>query len=169
MEFSWSALWNITDETPDNCEMFLNYSGMKLFLECLKVSVWLSLERCWQEQWRCRCLGRIPGSAPLQALFPTFNKQESKSSCKFFSHHCSQPVEQRNLQWTHLPLCPSSRAAVNSGPGFAPLLSHVPLAHFGTCQEAIADYPKILSFSRCAVQPLPTVACSQHHQSPTCV
>lgn len=38
MEFSWSALWNITDETPDNCEMFLNYSGMKLFLECLKVS-----------------------------------------------------------------------------------------------------------------------------------
>lgn len=38
MEFSWSALWNITDETPDNCEMFLNFSGMKLFLECLKVS-----------------------------------------------------------------------------------------------------------------------------------
>ncbi|XP_064420442.1 protein zer-1 homolog [Latimeria chalumnae] len=36
MEFSWSALWNITDETPDNCEMFLNYSGMKLFLDCLR-------------------------------------------------------------------------------------------------------------------------------------
>ncbi|XP_045429573.1 protein zer-1 homolog isoform X3 [Pipistrellus kuhlii] len=36
MEFSWSALWNITDETPDNCEMFLNFSGMKLFLDCLK-------------------------------------------------------------------------------------------------------------------------------------
>ncbi|XP_034783390.2 protein zer-1 homolog isoform X2 [Acipenser ruthenus] len=36
MEYSWSALWNITDETPDNCDMFLNYSGMKLFLECLK-------------------------------------------------------------------------------------------------------------------------------------
>ncbi|XP_043914059.1 protein zer-1 homolog [Protopterus annectens] len=35
MEFSWSALWNITDETPDNCEMFLSYSGMKLFLDCL--------------------------------------------------------------------------------------------------------------------------------------
>lgn len=38
MEFSWSALWNITDETPDNCEMFLNFNGMKLFLDCLKVS-----------------------------------------------------------------------------------------------------------------------------------
>lgn len=37
MEFSWSALWNITDETPDNCEMFLNFNGMKLFLDCLKV------------------------------------------------------------------------------------------------------------------------------------
>ncbi|XP_069604144.1 protein zer-1 homolog [Ranitomeya imitator] len=36
MEFSWSALWNITDETPDNCEMFLNYGGMKLFLDCLR-------------------------------------------------------------------------------------------------------------------------------------
>ncbi|XP_030063763.1 protein zer-1 homolog isoform X1 [Microcaecilia unicolor] len=36
MEFSWSALWNITDETPDNCEMFLGYNGMKLFLDCLK-------------------------------------------------------------------------------------------------------------------------------------
>uniref|UniRef100_A0A8C9W8D8 Protein zer-1 homolog n=1 Tax=Scleropages formosus TaxID=113540 RepID=A0A8C9W8D8_SCLFO len=37
MEFSWSALWNITDETPDNCQMFLDRSGMALFLECLKV------------------------------------------------------------------------------------------------------------------------------------
>ncbi|XP_017348295.1 protein zer-1 homolog [Ictalurus punctatus] len=36
MEFSWSALWNITDETPDNCQMFLNCSGMNLFLDCLK-------------------------------------------------------------------------------------------------------------------------------------
>lgn len=38
MEFSWSALWNITDETPDNCQMFLNCRGMSLFLECLQVS-----------------------------------------------------------------------------------------------------------------------------------
>lgn len=40
MEFSWSALWNITDETPDNCQMFLNCRGMSLFLECLQVSPW---------------------------------------------------------------------------------------------------------------------------------
>ncbi|MEQ2157688.1 Protein zer-1, partial [Goodea atripinnis] len=37
MEFSWSALWNITDETPDNCQMFLTCRGMSLFLECLEV------------------------------------------------------------------------------------------------------------------------------------
>uniref|UniRef100_A0A8C9SW68 Protein zer-1 homolog n=1 Tax=Scleropages formosus TaxID=113540 RepID=A0A8C9SW68_SCLFO len=36
MEFSWSALWNITDETPDNCEMFLDSKGMSLFLQCLE-------------------------------------------------------------------------------------------------------------------------------------
>uniref|UniRef100_A0A7N8X6H8 Protein zer-1 homolog n=1 Tax=Mastacembelus armatus TaxID=205130 RepID=A0A7N8X6H8_9TELE len=36
MEFSWSALWNITDETPDNCQMFLNCRGMSLFLDCLQ-------------------------------------------------------------------------------------------------------------------------------------
>uniref|UniRef100_A0A674PPT3 Protein zer-1 homolog n=1 Tax=Takifugu rubripes TaxID=31033 RepID=A0A674PPT3_TAKRU len=36
MEFSWSALWNITDETPDNCQMFLNCHGMSLFLDCLE-------------------------------------------------------------------------------------------------------------------------------------
>uniref|UniRef100_A0A674EKY4 Protein zer-1 homolog n=1 Tax=Salmo trutta TaxID=8032 RepID=A0A674EKY4_SALTR len=28
MEFSWSALWNITDETPDNCQMILFCQGM---------------------------------------------------------------------------------------------------------------------------------------------
>lgn len=43
MEFSWSALWNITDETPDNCQMFLNCRGMSLFLECLQVSHLTSL------------------------------------------------------------------------------------------------------------------------------
>ncbi|KAI1882445.1 hypothetical protein AGOR_G00250820 [Albula goreensis] len=36
MEFAWSALWNVTDETPDNCQMFLTKGGMKLFLDCLQ-------------------------------------------------------------------------------------------------------------------------------------
>lgn len=34
METAWSAMWNVTDETPVNCERFLNGSGMYLFLKC---------------------------------------------------------------------------------------------------------------------------------------
>uniref|UniRef100_A0A8C4PWV0 Zyg-11 related, cell cycle regulator n=1 Tax=Eptatretus burgeri TaxID=7764 RepID=A0A8C4PWV0_EPTBU len=37
MELSWSALWNITDETPSNCELFLRLRGMDYFLTCLSV------------------------------------------------------------------------------------------------------------------------------------
>ena len=34
METAWSAMWNVTDETPINCERFLNGGGMYLFLKC---------------------------------------------------------------------------------------------------------------------------------------
>ncbi|XP_038046254.1 protein zer-1 homolog [Patiria miniata] len=34
METAWSTLWNVTDETGDNCEMFLDGNGMELFLKC---------------------------------------------------------------------------------------------------------------------------------------
>ena len=34
METAWSAMWNVTDETPVNCERFLNAGGMFLFLKC---------------------------------------------------------------------------------------------------------------------------------------
>ena len=37
METAWSTMWNVTDETPVNCERFLNGGGMYLFLKC-KVS-----------------------------------------------------------------------------------------------------------------------------------
>ncbi|XP_078604160.1 protein zer-1 homolog isoform X1 [Branchiostoma floridae x Branchiostoma japonicum] len=36
MEIAWSTLWNITDETPQNCQMFIDGSGMDLFLSCLE-------------------------------------------------------------------------------------------------------------------------------------
>ena len=32
METAWSALWNITDETPVNCELFLNENGINMFM-----------------------------------------------------------------------------------------------------------------------------------------
>ncbi|XP_033643619.1 protein zer-1 homolog [Asterias rubens] len=34
METAWSTLWNVTDETADNCQMFLDGKGMELFIRC---------------------------------------------------------------------------------------------------------------------------------------
>jgi len=34
METAWSAMWNVTDETPANSERFLDKHGMELFLKC---------------------------------------------------------------------------------------------------------------------------------------
>lgn len=34
MEVGWSFLWNITDETPTNCERFLDAQGLTLFEQC---------------------------------------------------------------------------------------------------------------------------------------
>ena len=38
LEVAWSTLWNITDETIENCRRFLAENGMELFLACLSVS-----------------------------------------------------------------------------------------------------------------------------------
>jgi len=35
MEIAWSTMWNVTDETAENCERFLRGDGMALFLNCL--------------------------------------------------------------------------------------------------------------------------------------
>jgi len=34
METAWSAMWNVTDETPANSQRFLDQRGMELFLQC---------------------------------------------------------------------------------------------------------------------------------------
>ncbi|XP_045510406.1 protein zer-1 homolog [Colias croceus] len=36
MEVAWSTMWNVTDETPQNCQRFLDNRGMEYFLTCLK-------------------------------------------------------------------------------------------------------------------------------------
>jgi Zyg-11 family protein len=38
MEMAWSSMWNVTDETPENCRKFLDSGGMNAFLDCCKVS-----------------------------------------------------------------------------------------------------------------------------------
>uniref|UniRef100_A0A667WPA8 Protein zer-1 homolog n=1 Tax=Myripristis murdjan TaxID=586833 RepID=A0A667WPA8_9TELE len=63
MEFSWSALWNITDETPDNCQMFLNCRGMSLFLECLE-------EFPDKQELHRNMLGLLGNVAEVKALRP---------------------------------------------------------------------------------------------------
>ncbi|CAB3225746.1 unnamed protein product [Arctia plantaginis] len=37
LEVAWSTMWNVTDETPQNCQRFLDNRGMEYFLACLKV------------------------------------------------------------------------------------------------------------------------------------
>lgn len=36
LEIAWSAMWNVTDETPINCQRFLDGQGMTYFQKCLK-------------------------------------------------------------------------------------------------------------------------------------
>jgi Zyg-11 family protein len=36
MEIAWSAMWNVTDETPRNCQRFIDRRGLSLFLQCLR-------------------------------------------------------------------------------------------------------------------------------------
>lgn len=37
LEVAWSTMWNVTDETPVNCQRFLDNDGLELFIGCLKV------------------------------------------------------------------------------------------------------------------------------------
>lgn len=37
LEVAWSTMWNVTDETPINCQRFLDAAGMDLFHKCVKV------------------------------------------------------------------------------------------------------------------------------------
>ena len=36
IDHAWSSLWNLTDETEINCQMFINLDGIKLFLKCYR-------------------------------------------------------------------------------------------------------------------------------------
>ncbi|KAE8748701.1 hypothetical protein FOCC_FOCC004504 [Frankliniella occidentalis] len=36
LDTAWSTMWNATDETPRNCQRFLDGNGMEMFLRCLR-------------------------------------------------------------------------------------------------------------------------------------
>lgn len=75
MEFSWSALWNITDETPDNCEMFLNFNGMKLFLDCLKVVSTSCRSSCLSCPHGPSAVPRLPRNQICSTPHPCFRRR----------------------------------------------------------------------------------------------
>lgn len=56
LEIAWSAMWNVTDETPVNCQRFLDGHGMTYFQKCLRVSIVvvliLSYECQIKSDWR---------------------------------------------------------------------------------------------------------------------
>ena len=35
LKFTLSALWNLTDESPDTCQVFLNLGGLQLYRKVL--------------------------------------------------------------------------------------------------------------------------------------
>lgn len=69
METCWSSLWNITDETPENCLDFLNQDGMSLFVDCL------NLFPDSQELHR-NMMGLMGNVAEVDSLRPMLMKEE---------------------------------------------------------------------------------------------
>jgi hypothetical protein len=44
VEITWSIMRNLTDNAPNNSEIFLNEDGLECFLECLQVNIFISLD-----------------------------------------------------------------------------------------------------------------------------
>ena len=72
METAWSTMWNVTDETPVNCERFLAGGGMYLFLKVIKSPSSSSFIMCVLpilpltcEQLAPQCKERFPEKADL--------------------------------------------------------------------------------------------------------
>jgi len=63
MENAWSTMWNVTDETPVNCQRFLSGGGMKLFLKCKE-------EFPNQETLHRNMMGLLGNVAEVPALRP---------------------------------------------------------------------------------------------------
>jgi len=38
LDVAWSTMWNVTDEMPSNCKIFLDLRGMDVFMDCHEVS-----------------------------------------------------------------------------------------------------------------------------------
>lgn len=72
LEVAWSTMWNVTDETPDNCKRFLDDNGLYFFLTCLEVSIHhflntkqFSCHKFNVDDIKCFLLQRFPGKEEL--------------------------------------------------------------------------------------------------------
>jgi len=66
MRFTLSALWNLTDESPSTCDMFLNEGGLDLFLDVLRTYKDLGEEA--RTQVETKVLGLINNLAEVSSL-----------------------------------------------------------------------------------------------------
>ncbi|UYV66157.1 ZER1 [Cordylochernes scorpioides] len=69
METAWSTMWNVTDETPINCQRFLDENGMELFLGCLR-------EFSDKADLLRNMMGLLGNVAEVKALRPRLMKDE---------------------------------------------------------------------------------------------
>ena len=86
METAWSTMWNVTDETPVNCERFLNSGGMFLFLKC---------KRRFPERADLlrNMMGLLGNVAEVPALRPKLMTKEFVEEFDFLLDSCRDGIE----------------------------------------------------------------------------
>jgi len=86
METAWSTMWNVTDETPINCERFLTGGGMYLFLKCK--------ERFPEKADLLRnMMGLLGNVAEVPSLRPKLMTKEFVEEFAFLLDSCSDGIE----------------------------------------------------------------------------
>ena len=86
METAWSTMWNVTDETPVNCERFLNAGGMSLFLKC---------KRRFPEKADLlrNMMGLLGNVAEVEELRPKLMTKEFVEEFDFLLDSCRDGIE----------------------------------------------------------------------------
>ncbi|KAK2191886.1 hypothetical protein NP493_43g02052 [Ridgeia piscesae] len=80
MKFTLSALWNLTDESPLTCELFLNEGGLELFLEVLQRYKDMPNED--RVQVETKVLGLINNLAEVGPLRPRLMRVETLTAVR---------------------------------------------------------------------------------------
>ncbi|KAL5011321.1 hypothetical protein ScPMuIL_009872 [Solemya velum] len=84
MEVAWSTMWNVTDETPCNCEIFMNNEGMEFFRQCLvlfsdKAELLRNMMGYWEILLRFELRCRLMKPEYVMRIQVRFNLLDSES------------------------------------------------------------------------------------------